>query len=370
MSDIRVYFEKQGADRLCGVHCLNSLAQGPVFTQVDLNKYASQLDKEEAALLSADPSKPKAPRQMTIASLSNQPKSEHQDVTGYFSLGVLEKALAHKFGISVQNAARKDIIQKINMHGLDDHEGFVVHLRDHWFAARAIPNPQYPGVREWYFLDSLKDAPMPATENELWGTIQGIIQSGGNVFVLSDGHLPAPPTAASKPFILKAHQYVLSREEIKRRLAGEPEPVRDLRNQPKPVTDWNSLGAGQTLGGPQRALTESVKELGQLKPEPGPDDTSVVTVMVRLGTGQRHTRKLSTKKDTVSDLFVWLSGRGVAATSSIVGTMERRGWKLSRHVSGQILFISKLGASEVFLSPSAVLSDLGLGPGQEAFNIQ
>ena len=30
-----VYWEKQGSDRLCGVHCLNSLLQGPFFDEVN-----------------------------------------------------------------------------------------------------------------------------------------------------------------------------------------------------------------------------------------------------------------------------------------------------------------------------------------------
>ena len=29
-----IYWEKQGTDRLCAVHCLNSLLQGPLYTEV------------------------------------------------------------------------------------------------------------------------------------------------------------------------------------------------------------------------------------------------------------------------------------------------------------------------------------------------
>ena len=29
-----VYWEKQGTDRLCGVHCINSLLQGPFYDEV------------------------------------------------------------------------------------------------------------------------------------------------------------------------------------------------------------------------------------------------------------------------------------------------------------------------------------------------
>ena len=32
---------------LCGVHCLNTLLQGPYFTAVDLMRFASELDEKE-----------------------------------------------------------------------------------------------------------------------------------------------------------------------------------------------------------------------------------------------------------------------------------------------------------------------------------
>ena len=50
-SNSLVYFEKQGEDMLCGLHCINSMLQGPVFDEVSLSQIAQQLDREEAALL-------------------------------------------------------------------------------------------------------------------------------------------------------------------------------------------------------------------------------------------------------------------------------------------------------------------------------
>ena len=47
----RVYFEKQGKDNLCGLHCINALLQGPVFDEISLSQIAQALDKEEAELL-------------------------------------------------------------------------------------------------------------------------------------------------------------------------------------------------------------------------------------------------------------------------------------------------------------------------------
>jgi ataxin-3 len=46
-----VYFEKQSNDRLCGVHCLNSLLQGPYFDPVMLSEIGLKLDEMEMRLL-------------------------------------------------------------------------------------------------------------------------------------------------------------------------------------------------------------------------------------------------------------------------------------------------------------------------------
>lgn len=42
----KIYWEKQGADRLCGVHSINCLLQGPFFNEVDLAHLALELDKK------------------------------------------------------------------------------------------------------------------------------------------------------------------------------------------------------------------------------------------------------------------------------------------------------------------------------------
>ena len=53
----KVYFEKQGEDMLCGLHCINAILQGPVFDEVSLSQIAQQLDQEEALLLQGDAKK-------------------------------------------------------------------------------------------------------------------------------------------------------------------------------------------------------------------------------------------------------------------------------------------------------------------------
>jgi hypothetical protein len=49
-----VYFEKQSNDRLCGLHCINSLVQAPLFDAVQLSEIAQGLDELEKKLYEED----------------------------------------------------------------------------------------------------------------------------------------------------------------------------------------------------------------------------------------------------------------------------------------------------------------------------
>ncbi len=367
----KVYFEKQGADRLCGVHCLNSLLQGPIFTQVDLNRYASELDQEEAKLLSSKSSAP-APRSMTISSLSSRPESENVNHTdGYFSLGVLEKALKSKFSLVVENAARRDIVQNISRNGFSHHEGFVIHLRDHWFSARRVAD-------QWYFLDSLKSVPQPVSENDLWGTLQGLIQSGNNVFVISGGKLPDPVGLPGKPrLVLKAHQYLLSPSEISDRLhqsvdSTNPDGSSSFSNkipQKSQQTDWASLGSGQSLASNlhtarldpdvQKAVQDSLKD--SLKPETTePNASAVWHVSLRLSSGARVNRKFSLSDDTVQDVVAWVrfASGAVSSDFSLVG----RGFKI-------LVGTSSARINEKEVGWDSKLGDCGIAAGQDLLNL-
>lgn len=49
-----VYYEKQKQDKLCGIHCLNSLVQAPYFNIENLTEIAKKLDDMEKAIMSDD----------------------------------------------------------------------------------------------------------------------------------------------------------------------------------------------------------------------------------------------------------------------------------------------------------------------------
>ena len=46
-----VYWESQGQDKLCGVHCINTLLQGPYFDEFKLAKIAQVLDAQEKEIM-------------------------------------------------------------------------------------------------------------------------------------------------------------------------------------------------------------------------------------------------------------------------------------------------------------------------------
>lgn len=62
---------------LCGVHCLNSLLQGPYFTSRDLHELADSLDQQEKAVLAT-----------SIVSVNGDLHSENATADGNFSIQV------------------------------------------------------------------------------------------------------------------------------------------------------------------------------------------------------------------------------------------------------------------------------------------
>lgn len=86
----KIYWEKQDADRLCGVHCINSVLQGifdsitgPFFNEVSLAQLALELDKREQDLMM---------EQGMTKDLIKYMKEESGNVAmdGYYSIQVLQ----------------------------------------------------------------------------------------------------------------------------------------------------------------------------------------------------------------------------------------------------------------------------------------
>jgi len=116
-----IYFEKQGQDMLCGLHCINALLQGPLFDEVTLSQIAQQLDQEERQLLAGE-----------NAAFHNEPSSNVAG-DGNFSIQVLSKAL-NQFNISTTPL----LSQSVNQSEMAAEQAFIAHKGNHWIAIRKV----------------------------------------------------------------------------------------------------------------------------------------------------------------------------------------------------------------------------------------
>lgn len=151
-----IYFEYQSSGKLCGLHCLNSLLQGPIFTIENLSDIALKLDEDEKNILK---------RQKSV--------HENVDLDGNFNVQVLAMAL-NQFGIQ---------IIPVNKNKIDDClknkkiEAFIFNSSDHWFSLRKIE-----GV--WYDLNSLHKFPKIISEFYLEAFIIQTLESGFTIFTV------------------------------------------------------------------------------------------------------------------------------------------------------------------------------------------
>lgn len=138
----KLYHEKQVA-ALCGVHCLNTLLQGPVFTEVELAQIAHELDALEKQFMLESGVDSESYRQF-LAEESGNVSQE-----GNFSIQVLSKAL-HVWNldvISLDNPVVKGV-EAEPQH----EEAFICNLQEHWFTIRRMGD-------DWWNFNSLLTAP-------------------------------------------------------------------------------------------------------------------------------------------------------------------------------------------------------------------
>ena len=309
----KCYWEKQGGDRLCAVHTLNSLLQGPVYTEVSLASVAHELDAEEKKLLGMKPNDPW--------------ESQNVDPDGNFSLPTMEKALqGYGTGVSMVNLDRADIRATV-MKDCQSEQAYVCnsHRRSHWYCVRKVKD-------RWYDFDSLKPAPTFIGDFALSAFLEMTMQSGFTVFVCrpkGEGgrqalngkfvmdalRLPDAEESCKKggrQAQLQGHQHLLDDREMesmhaeaKKREQNDSADANNFGNainkaQRTEGTDWSKMGGGNTLGGGsgggsapmdtdmdpelRAAIAASLTEMaaGLELPPPAPEPTEGgITVMVR-----------------------------------------------------------------------------------------
>jgi len=176
-TEMIVYHERQEAG-LCGVHCLNALLQGPVYSEVDLMGIAAELDRREAALMSQagldDPG--------FLRFVARDSANVSDD--GNFSVQVIEHALAaHGLHCVPLGCTTTGRCGDGDGDG-DVCEGYVCNHAAHWFCLRHMH-----GL--WLNLNSLLRRPAVISDTHLELFLAQLQAEGYSVFRVL-GRLPEP----------------------------------------------------------------------------------------------------------------------------------------------------------------------------------
>ncbi|XP_031485906.1 ataxin-3 homolog [Nymphaea colorata] len=176
-----LYHEVQES-KLCAVHCVNTVLQGPFFSELDLAAVASDLDRRE--------------RQIVLEAgagseelLSFEAEGSHNvSMDGDFSIQVLEKALevwdlkVIPLDSPLAESARVDPQLE---------SAFICHLHDHWFCIRKVNG-------EWYNFDSLYAAPQYLSKFFLSAYLDTLKGYGWSIFLVRGNFPKECPVSSSE----------------------------------------------------------------------------------------------------------------------------------------------------------------------------
>ncbi|XP_075638382.1 ataxin-3 homolog [Castanea sativa] len=195
-----LYHEVQES-KLCAVHCVNTVLQGPFFSEFDLAALASDLDRKE--------------RQMMMLELEGggggggggaaggggggggggvasgdflSVESHNVSLDGDFSIQVLQKAL------EVWDLQVIPLDSPIAEHAQVDPElenAFICHLQDHWFCIRKVNG-------EWYNFDSLYAAPQHLSKFYLSAYLDSLKTFGWSIFLVRGNFPKECPISSSE----------------------------------------------------------------------------------------------------------------------------------------------------------------------------
>ena len=182
-----VYFEKQSDDRLCGLHCLNNLLQGPYLDVITLSEIGIELDKKEQEL-------------------TGHHSQNNVDNDGNFGIQVLEKALKI-YGVNLQLLKKRQAINYIE-GGTNNVEALIFNSSTHWYSIRRIN-----GI--WFDLNSTNTSPGPEIISDFYlsAFIQGAEDIGYTNFLVKN--LPKLPERNDVIYKnLQPHQHLVTIEQI------------------------------------------------------------------------------------------------------------------------------------------------------------
>eukprot|EP01088_Endostelium_zonatum_P017717 TRINITY_DN5367_c0_g1_i1.p1 TRINITY_DN5367_c0_g1~~TRINITY_DN5367_c0_g1_i1.p1 ORF type:complete len:294 (+),score=86.14 TRINITY_DN5367_c0_g1_i1:61-942(+) len=199
-----VYHEKQDAG-LCAVHALNSLLQGPYYTEVDLATIALEFDRREKAVMSEMGTETNE----FLRYMAEDSGNVADD--GNYSVQVIQTALDvwNLKLITIESPDAK--ASKANPLG---EQAFVCNLSSHWLTIRLIDG-------DWFNFNSLLDKPQFLSPFYLSAFLDTLISQGYSIFVVK-GSLPIQKSnseLSSKNWISVPRKPV-PLEELKKKKTG------------------------------------------------------------------------------------------------------------------------------------------------------
>ncbi|XP_010553255.1 PREDICTED: ataxin-3 homolog [Tarenaya hassleriana] len=178
-----LYHEVQESN-LCAVHCVNTVLQGPFFSEVDLAAVASDLDRKERQMMLEGSA---AVGGFSAGDFFSE-ESHNVSLGGDFSIQVLQKALeVWDLQVVPLNCPSAEPA------GIDpeSENAFICHLHDHWFCIRKVNG-------EWYNFDSLLAAPQHLSKFYLSAFLDSLRGSGWSIFLVKGNFPQECPVSSSE----------------------------------------------------------------------------------------------------------------------------------------------------------------------------
>ncbi|CAM6036616.1 unnamed protein product [Sphagnum compactum] len=174
MVEALLYHEVQES-RLCAVHCVNAVLQGPYFSEVDLASMAQDLDQQEQQVMLESGAGSSHYLNFMAEGSSNVAAD------GNFSIQVLNRALEIWSLQCISLEAPEAEEARLSPH---KQKAFICNLQAHWFCIRKVGD-------RWYNFNSLYPAPQHLSNFYLSAYLDTLKTSGWSIFVVQ-GSLPSP----------------------------------------------------------------------------------------------------------------------------------------------------------------------------------
>lgn len=367
-----LYHENQIAG-LCGLHCINTLLQGPVFNEIDLMHIAQEVDRKEREVMSEGGLESEDYKKFI------EEGSHNVSLDGNFNVEVLSEALA----VWDLKVVRLGSSEDTNRNPLLE-EAFICNLAAHWLTVRKVEG-------SWFNFNSVFRAPEPLSEFYLSVFLDSLQAEGYSIFIVK-GRLPPPqpidPTSpnwklpqirvsntgraqvdpAQDPELARAIAESLRTAGYEDEIGQSQGSAMDVDNDleraiqlsllesqgstqhniapqtlPKPATPTTVISTSTVNNAAveeeeRRAIAMSYEASLPPEPEPGPE---TVTFALRLPSGARLQRRFH-KNSPWQQVYDFLGSRGLDPQSHVVySQMPRK----ALPVSTEPISTSELGSS-------------------------